>query len=80
CRPAARRSRAGRRPPAAAQAGAAQAGAAQAGAAQAGAAQAGAAQAGADDAHDDAPGPHDDVREPLLAETLAALAATSEDY
>ncbi|MFJ3803413.1 hypothetical protein ACIPSJ_44940 [Streptomyces sp. NPDC090088] len=49
-------------------------------AAQAGAAQAGAAQAGADDAHDDAPGPHDDVRAPLLAETLAALAATSEDY
>ncbi|MFJ3775969.1 hypothetical protein ACIPX0_30195 [Streptomyces sp. NPDC090075] len=49
-------------------------------AAQAGAAQTGAAQTGADDAHDDAPGPHDDVRAPLLAETLAALAATSEDY
>ncbi|MEV5850536.1 hypothetical protein AB0M32_52140 [Streptomyces sp. NPDC051985] len=41
------------------------------------AAQAGAAAAEPHDTHDDT---HDDVREPLLAETLAALAATSEDY
>lgn len=47
--------------------------AAQAGAVGAGTAQAGAAPAGPHDAHDD-------VQAPLLAETLAALAAPSEDY